>query len=183
MGRSDEIINDSRTTSPLPPDLEKQLRSRFEDFHTDLLTIIIDHTEASIETSRLEYTHEISSILDKQTQFIESLIARIDHIEQMRLNEEKFAHASHDELEAFSLRFRVFRAVYKDVYKRSMSETMDDITADFAEYLKEPISLTDCLMWSKRRFEKRITRKRYNRMCKCLDHFEPILEDKKQKQQ
>ena len=183
MGRSDEIIKDSRTTSPLPPDLEKQLRSRFEDFHTDLLTIITDHTEASIETSRLEYTHEISSILDKQTQFIESLIARIEHISQMRINEQKFAHASDDELEALSFRFIAFRNDYADVYNRSKAEATNDITADFAKYLKGPISLTDCTIWSKRRFEKPITRKRYNRICKCLDHFEPILEDKKQKQQ
>ena len=211
MGTPKKTITDPHIPCTLPPELEERLRSRFEEYHVDLSTIIRDY----IEASKLEYTRDFSSILDKQTQLIETLIARVESIEQMRLHEQKIVpissstsakkeqneepdsstmhdknlksapeqntfHVPDDELHALGLRFAAYRAVHKDISKRNMMDTMSDITMEFSDYLENPISVKECITWSKKKFSRPTRREKYDRLCKCLNHFEPILEDKKQ---
>ena len=270
MGSPNKTKNDSRIPSTIPPDLEKQLKSCFEELYTDLSLIIRDY----IEASRLEYTRDIASILDEQTQLIETLITRVDSAEQTRLKEqveekqeviptspspsakkkeqveekqkvvpaspspsakkkeqiekkqevvltssspsakkkeqiEKKQNqepepslindenpetdpeqsnplASNEECQALGIRFsayrEIYKSVYRDVYKDNMTSIMNAITLEFSDYLDRRISASECITWSRGIFSRPVTREKYERLCKCLNHFEPILEYKRKQQ-
>ena len=174
MEKLDEMSREIRNST----DAQKTTLEAFTQFQNSLIAssslTISDMGDLAADEQKIDpslYHEPLNSFFNGDSTAIEEQEQDTD-VQDGELS----PYATHDELRALGLRYVAYREAYRATHGGSASATLKIHTEEFSEYLGRRISLKDCTQWVNEKYGREVAREKHDLICKCLDHFEPLVE-------